>query len=60
MTENMKKLEYVGNGSYVIGVPTSAIVVDEQEAKRLITTGLYAEEKAASRQPVVVEKGDDK
>lgn len=60
MSDKVKRLEYVGNGKYIIGVPASAIVVSEQEAEALIASGLYAEEKPALKQAPVVEKGDDK
>ena len=60
MTDKAKKLEYVGDGKYIIGVPASAIVVSEQEAVALIATGLYAEEKPVAKQAPIVEKGDDK
>jgi hypothetical protein len=60
MSDKEVKLEYVGDGKYVIGVPTSAIVVSEQEAEALVATGLYAADKPAIKQALVVEKGDDK
>lgn len=60
MSDKEVKLGYVGSDKYVIGVPTSAIVVSEQEAAALVATGLYAEDKPAIKQAPVVEKGDDK
>ena len=60
MSDKEVKLEYVGDGKYIIGVPTSAIVVSEQEAAALVATGLYAEDKPATKQAPIVEKGDDK
>ena len=35
-------LIYVGDGSYVTGVPTTDLIVAADEALRLVETGLYA------------------
>lgn len=35
-------LRYVGGGQFIVGVPTTDVVVDPDEAARLVATGLYA------------------
>ena len=35
-------LHYIGDGEFIVGVPTEDHEVDAAEAERLIATGLYA------------------
>jgi hypothetical protein len=57
--ERMRKLKYIGDGSFFPGVPAGDMTVGDDEAERLVASGLYAYAGGSKKAASVTETGDE-